>query len=110
MFVRRCNVILLKQLPAVVFVHFILILHPRVSVHKELQKGEDGHESESYKRHWREEQSVHRHRGCSGFKLPGAEPSLRRPYLSPRWPTTPRSSQELSERRRTPSPESELSS
>lgn len=51
MFIQRCRVIVMKPLPAVVFVHFILILHPRVSVHKELQEGEDGHESERYERH-----------------------------------------------------------
>lgn len=53
--------------PGVVFVHFILILHPRVSVHKELQEGEDGDEGEGNEGHWREEQSEHQHRGSTGF-------------------------------------------
>lgn len=46
------RVIWSKLSPAVVFVHFVLILHPRVSVHKELQEGEGGHASESYEGHW----------------------------------------------------------
>lgn len=49
----------MSVLPAVVFVHFILVVHPRVSVHKEFQEGQDSHESEGYQRHWREEQSEH---------------------------------------------------
>lgn len=38
--------------PAEVFVHLVLIHHPCVPVHKELQKGKYGHESEGDQRHW----------------------------------------------------------
>lgn len=40
-------------LPAEIFVHFIVIFHPCVSVHKEFQEGKYSHERECYQGHWR---------------------------------------------------------
>lgn len=96
----------MKLLPAEVFVHFILIPHPCVSVHKEFQEGKDSHESECYKRHYREKIKV----SIAERRSVDAEGNNGSSYLSHRWPKTPRSSRELWGRRPTPSPESEPSS
>lgn len=45
-------------LPAKIFVHLILVLHPRVCVHEELQEGEDSHEGEGDQRHCGETQRI----------------------------------------------------
>lgn len=95
-----------KLLPAEVFVHFILIPHPCVSVHKEFQEGKDSHESECYERHYRDRIKV----SIAELQSVDAERNDESSYLSHRLPKTPRSSRELWGRRPTPSPESEPSS
>lgn len=98
--------------PAVVFVHLVLILHPCVSVYKELQEGEDGHEGECYERHCRGEQewAVFRLNSLRWDCVDSCEGHSCSPYLSHRWLSTPRSSRELWEMRPAPWPGSEPSS
>lgn len=45
------------NLPAEIFVHFILILHPCVSIHKEFQEGKYSHETERDQGHWRKHEN-----------------------------------------------------
>lgn len=40
-----------KSLPGEVFINFILVLHPRVSVNKELEESQKRHGHESYQGH-----------------------------------------------------------